>query len=493
MKKYTDDQLAAWLQDSPAAGPAEALERALGVTRHTSQRPSWLVALTGGTIRTRGASLGLGGAGDRRAVTLLVAVALVTAMLAGAMAVGFGLLRLSILPPRPSPPVTVESVAPLESPASTPRVTIGRFVPAGSLVEGRAWHSALALLDGRVLLVGGEGSHVEHAGKALDSMEVWDPIGGAFTASDQMQRATYGDQDSGPYLFRMIDGRSLLIPAGCVCGPAPSSTPAQVWDPVSGAQPLENLLVQRVAYTATQLSNGNILIAGGVPGLIGDAITAAEVWDPVADAIEPTGLLAHARNDAVATLLNDGRVLILGGAVRLGDDADVTPILEAEIWNEASGTFSTAFTFEIGPGYSSTRDQRLYALTLKDGRVLVLDEAGARVWDPVANTLSEAGTFREARRDFSATLLADGRVLLAGGSQDIPGDGRSVIASTEIWSPSRLGFEPGPELTEARAGHTATLLSDGRVLIVGGFRTAGLALDALASAELWEPVEAGGQ
>jgi len=436
-------------------------------------------------VRSRGFS-------GRTAVALLVAAALLGGLLAGAIIVGSVLIP----PPSPTPsapatPISTDELSP--SPSSAPTVTIGRFVPAGSLVGGRAWHSALELSDGRVLLVGGEGSHVEHAGNALDSIEVWDPIVGAFTASGEMQRATYGDQYDGPYLFRMIDGRSLLIPTGCGCGPGPASTPAQVWDPVSSARPLENLVVQRVAFTATQLSNGNILIAGGLPGLIGDAITAAEVWDPVADAIEPTGPLAHARNGAVATLLRDGRVLIIGGAIRSDSDTGVTQVLEAEIWDEAGGAFSTGFTFVTGPGFLSSHDQRLYALTLKDGRVLVLDGAGARVWDPVANNLSEAGTFREARRDFSATLLADGRVLVAGGSHEIPGEGRSSIASTELWNPSASGFEPGPELTEARAGHTATLLSDGRVLIVGGFKTAGLALDALASAELWEPVGAGGQ
>jgi hypothetical protein len=427
------------------------------------------------------------------ALALLVAAAVLVGLMAGAISVGSRLIQPhpAPMPIAPATPIASDQLAP--SPASTPTLTTGRFVSAGSLVEGRAWHSALALPDGRVLLVGGEGSHAAHGGNGLDSIEVWDPIGGDSVASGEMQRATYGDQYVGPHLFQMTDGRSLLVPTGCVCGPAPASTPAQVWDQVSGAKPLEALEVRRVAYTATQLADGRILIAGGVPGLIGDALASAEIWDPVAGTVEPTGAMSVARADAAATLLPDGRVLIVGGATRSDSTSFVTPVSEAEIWDPASGTFSTAFTHEFGPGGSPGGDLALFTVTLRDGRVLVLNHEGAHVWDPTTNTLSAAGTYRDARHEFSATLLADGRVLVSGGSQELPGDGRSSIASTEIWDPSTLGFEPGPDLTEARAGHTATLLPDGRVLIVGGFRSAGLALDALASTELWEPVAASGQ
>ncbi|HET7495903.1 MAG TPA: kelch repeat-containing protein [Candidatus Limnocylindrales bacterium] len=432
------------------------------------------------------------GVPGRTALALLVAAGMLVGLTAGAIIVGSG----SITSPSPSPSASVTSSSarePSPSPARTPSVTIGRFVAAGSLVEGRAWHSALVLPDGRVLIVGGEGSHATHGGNGLDSIEVWDPIGGDFVASGEMERATYGDQHIGPHLFRMTDGRSLLVPTGCVCGPAPASTPAQVWDRISGAKPLKTLAVSRVAYTATQLADGRVLIAGGVPGLIGGALVSAEIWDPVAGTVEPTGALSVARADAAATLLTDGRILIVGGATRSDSGTFVKPVGEAEIWDPASGTFSTAFTHAFGPGGSPGGDLSLYAITLQDGRVLVLDGAGAHVWDPTSGTLSAVGAYREARREFSATLLADGRVLVAGGSHERTGDGRSSIGSTEIWDPSSLGFEPGPDLRQARAGHTATLLTDGRVLIVGGASAAGLALDALASAEVWEPAPRGDQ
>ena len=431
-------------------------------------------------VRSRGLS-------GRTAVVLLVAAALLVGLMAGAFIVGS---RLIPPPPSPAPSPTALATATAEvtpSLPSTPTVTIGRFVSAGSLVEGRAFHSAVALSDGRVLVVGGQGSTDVTAGNMLDSIEVWNPVSGAFTASGQMRRATWGVQYFGPFVFRMTDGRALIIPKGCSCKPPPGSTPAQVWDPVVGVQPLEHLIVHADLFTATQLSSGKILIAAGTYDLVGGP---AEVWDPLADAIEPTGPVGHVRYGAVATLLSDGRVLILGGINQGEED----PVREAEVWDEASGTFSTAFTFETGPGYAHPRGPGLFAVTLQDGRVLVLNEAGARVWDPIDNTLSEAGAFPEARSEFSVTLLADGRVLVAGGRPVIP-DGRGPsIASTLLWSPSTGGFEPGPELSEARATHTATLLPDGRVLIVGGVSSGSAypGLDTVALAEVWVPLPADG-
>jgi hypothetical protein len=453
---------------------AAALGSAERVTRVPAPMP----------VRSRGFS-------RRSAALVLVAAALLVGLVAGGIIVGSGLIAPTPTPSAPATPIPTDDPSP--SPAGTAAVTIGRFVAAGSLVEARAGHSALALPDGRVLVVGGEPSHVEHAFSGLDSMEVWDPVARAFTASGEMERATYGEQYEGPHLFRMIDGRTLLIPTGCDCGPDPASTPAQVWDPASGAQPLESLAIRRVAFTAIQLADGRILIAGGVPGMIGDALVDVEVWDPVAGTVESTGALSFARAGAAATLLTDGRVLIIGGAIRSDSAAGVMPVDEAEIWDGETGRFSTTFSFETDPESYTRSGQGLYALTLSDGRVLILDDAGARVWDPNANTLSEAGTFRERRREFTATRLLDGRVLVAGGSQETPEGPRTAVSSTELWDPSTNRFEPGPELTEARAGHTATLLSDGRVLIVGGFRHAGLALDAHVSAEFWEPVASSGR
>src|SRR5262249_23671626 len=91
--------------------------------------------------------------------------------------------------------------------------------------------------------------------------------------------------------------------------------------------------------------------------------------------------------------------------------------------------------------------------------------ASAEVWDPGAESASPAGAMIVARRDHSATLLADGRVLIAGGADD----SGAIVGSAEIYDPVARTFTPLEQhLAAARAVHTATLLRDGRVLFAGG-------------------------
>jgi uncharacterized repeat protein (TIGR01451 family) len=118
------------------------------------------------------------------------------------------------------------------------------------------------------------------------------------------------------------------------------------------------------------------------------------------------------------------------------------------------------------------------ATRLADGRVLIAggeNSSGslnqAEIYDAAAATFSTTGNMGAARADHTATLLSDGRVLLAGGH-----DSTGALATTEIFDPTTGTFTSGPTLSVARAGHTATLFADGRILFAGG--------DANGSAEI---------
>ena len=135
------------------------------------------------------------------------------------------------------------------------------------------------------------------------------------------------------------------------------------------------------------------------------------------------------------------------------------------------------------------------ATLLPDGRVLVVggwfdrtaDHFGARasaeLWGPANRSFGAAGSLKDPRSAHTATLLPDGRVLVLGGYDDV----RGVRASAELWDPASGTFSPAGTLAEGRANQTATLLSDGSVLIIGGYVASG---PSIASVERWNPASA---
>jgi hypothetical protein len=196
----------------------------------------------------------------------------------------------------------------------------------------------------------------------------------------------------------------------------------------------------------------------------------------------PAGSLSEPRSGHTATLLEDGRVLIVGGAV-VGADLLQTPTW-AEVWDQDSGSFQPAGALAV-PRYTHT------ATLLADGRVLIVggvDEAGQRltsveIWDPATETFGPAGPMAQPRWQHASTLLADGRVLLVGGDRD----GQPVTAET--WDPADGAFSPAGSLPGSSAGGfhvpiSATLVWDGRVLIVGGFP---LGTGDPLFAHMWDP------
>ncbi len=232
-------------------------------------------------------------------------------------------------------------------------------------------------------------------------------------------------------------------------------------------------------HSATLLPDGRVLVVGG--GTERGMTASAEIWDPATASFSPAGSLAERSVNHTATLLPDGRVLIVGGERA-----------SAEVWDPVTASFGPAGSFGYThDGYSVSGNT---ITPVPDGEFLIVgggyvtdknsaDEgyevaATAAVWDPETASFDAAGSLADARTNHTATLLPDGHVLIVGGSPD-------WIASAEVWDPETASFSPAGSLATGRWNHTATPLPDGRVLIVGG---SGMSRDSLpASAEVWSP------
>ena len=195
------------------------------------------------------------------------------------------------------------------------------------------------------------------------------------------------------------------------------------------------------------------------------------------------GNMTSPRSGAATVMLQDGRLLITGG------DNGGGALASAEIF-DSSGKFCPTSdppnNFCAAESLTFARAKHT-ATVLQDGRVLIaggLDATGnamdsAEIYDPVANTTTVTGPLMVPRSGHTASLLPDGTVLIAGG--DSKG---AALSSLEIYSPTNGSFTTAtPSLSSAREGHAAAVLQDGRVLIVGGFD----GTSVLNSSDIYDP------
>jgi hypothetical protein len=244
---------------------------------------------------------------------------------------------------------------------------------------------------------------------------------------------------------------------------------AEVFNPATnsfGSAGIGALSVARHGPVAAPLPDGRVLVAGGdyVDGGGHHYLASAEVFNPASNAFTPVGDMSVARVRAFAAPLPDGRVLVAGGndgAARLSS---------AEVFNPATNSFTPVGDMGIDLA-------RAAAAPLPDGRVLIAGgtdgapRSGSLVFDPVTNSFSSAGigAMSTARQAPAAAPLPDGRVLVSGGVY-VEGPG-GYLSTAEVFDPATNSFSPAGvgAMGSARTGAVAAPLSDGRVLVAGGY------------------------
>ncbi|GMR13722.1 MAG: hypothetical protein BMS9Abin29_1937 [Gemmatimonadota bacterium] len=249
----------------------------------------------------------------------------------------------------------------------------------------------------------------------------------------------------------------------------------EIWDPSTGNfSSLGTTVWYNPGTSATLLPDGKVLIAGA--GL-------AELFDPSNDTFTATtGAPPQARTHHSATLLGNGKVLIAGGQLSSGPQS----LGSAELYDPLSGTFSTIASslVEDRTGHSATllpNGEVLLAggtQTTTPGFGICLNEA--EVYDPVSNSFTvTSGTMTDQRCSLwwpGAPLLSNGMVLFASGAG----------TNAELYDPNTGSFAPTGSMSVSRGSPTLTLLSDGRVLVAGGHTAIGPI--TTASAEIYDPV-----
>ncbi|MBK7705802.1 MAG: hypothetical protein IPJ30_08460 [Acidobacteria bacterium] len=325
----------------------------------------------------------------------------------------------------------------------------GIVAPAGELRTARAAHTATTLANGKVLVIGGFGVDT----KSIDSVELFDPASKTFSDGGRMRSAR-----SSHTATLLRDGRVLI--AGGYDGDYLDS--AEIYDPATGSfKGIGKMTMPRSDHAAVLLSDGRVLLAGGV-GIGWTFLADAELFDPATGTFSKTGSMNLVRESHTTTLLNDGRVLITGG--HRGRRSAIVIYTEAEIYDPRTGKFSVT-------GNLGIRRHKHDAALLADGRVLIVggsDERDSRgayssveIFDPKTSRFSPVGDMKRNRYKLQGTSigLADGRVLIAGGSSQM-----------EIFDPKSNSFSLVPgELGATRLFATVARLSGGRVLIAGGY------------------------
>jgi len=258
---------------------------------------------------------------------------------------------------------------------------------------------------------------------------------------------------------------------------------AEIYNPITGGWTSANSMHDpRWIAAACLLPNGKALVVGGALGGSIIGIKGAELFDSISGNWAATGSMTNERCGFTLTLLANGKVLATGGFGTNG------PVLTAELYDPATGIWTPTGSLNFPRGFHT-------ATLLPTGKVLVAGGAGpsvgnndptvasAEIYDPATGSWTTTNPLGQPRESHTATLLANGKVLVAGGMSFFRG---VFPTSAELFDPATGKWSPTFPLVSGRQDHFASLLPNGKVLIVGGFNTS----DTGPSTELYDPASA---
>lgn len=238
--------------------------------------------------------------------------------------------------------------------------------------------------------------------------------------------------------------------------------------------PASSMNTGRIAHTSTLLPNGKILITGGRTPNNTNIYSSAELYDPSTNSWSSAGNMTNAKYNHFAILLQNGKVLIIGGY-------NGVYLNTTEMYDPVTNTWSNRANF--------TPDRIVHAATLlQNGKVLITEGQTSNIlinsselYDPLTNSWTAAGSLNIPHVAHTETLLPNGKVLAVGGGW--LGYNAFVSNAVELYDPVTDSWSIVASLATERYFHTATLLSNGKLLVTGGNNFRG----PVGSAELYDP------
>jgi hypothetical protein len=335
----------------------------------------------------------------------------------------------------------------------------GTWITTSSLNVACEEHTSTILPDGRVLVLGGFGNNI--GGGGLTHAELYDWAVGSWSGTGGLatSRTAYG--------ATLLTNGKVLVVGGSDSGLNAIGT-TELYNPAAGVWSATGPLnVARVAPTITLLRDGRVLAAGGsAGGISGTPLSSAEIYNPNTGLWTLTGSMSFPRSSHTATLLSDGRVLVAGGST-----GSFTPALtNCEIFDPGAGTWAPTGSLNTGRSGHA-------AVLVRDGTVLVAagSVTSSEIYTPATGKWSLSGTMFAARAGLSLIPMPTGNVLAVGGD--------SLTSMAEMWNFPAGNWTPAGSMSVNRSHQAATLLSNGKVLVAGGF--AGNVITN--TAELYDP------
>jgi N-acetylneuraminic acid mutarotase len=341
------------------------------------------------------------------------------------------------------------------------------WTATGSLNTARSQHTATLLTNGQVLVAGG----VSATGAILQSAELYDPATGKWTVTGSMVSPRYA------HAAVLLPNGEVLVAGGIIqvsSGTVTCTAAAELYNPSTGKWASTGSMTKaRGNHGTAPLPNGQVLAAGGFcynGSNFNEYDNSAELYSPVTGSWAATGNMNIGHAYVAATLLQKGQVLVAGGNATNSADGRVAELYSNGQWT-ATGSLN------------SLRGSDTASLT-GNGDVLVFGGgplAGAEFYNPASGGWTNTRNFGVAPPvgGQTETLLSTGMVLLAGGKDRY----KSIQNGAHIYSSATNAWTAASPMINARMFHTATLLSNGTLLVAGGVNLNG----TIASAEFYTP------